>query len=487
MSVFTQLEPQTVWKYFEEILKVPRPSGKEEKIAQYIIDFAKRENLEYKQDKTGNIIIRKPAAKGKENFKSVVLQSHMDMVCEKNADVQHNFETDPITALEKNGWITADGTTLGADDGIGIAAQLAILSDKTIEHGPLECLITVEEETGLTGAANLEPGFIQSDILINLDSEEEGYLYIGCAGGIDTIATFKCKDKEVKGTGIAMKLSVTGLLGGHSGSDIDRGLGNSIKIISRILWHCKKKFNADISTLEGGNLRNAIPREAFATVVISEADESAFTSLVQKISEEIAFELKDTESGLKIELEKTKMPKTILKNKLQKRLINALLVCPHGIMAMSKAMPGLVETSTNLASIKFSGRNTIKIVTSQRSSVASSKQHIANQTGCLFGMAKAQIEHTDSYPGWNPNVNSEILEISKSAYKTLFNIEPEVKAIHAGLECGLIKEKEPKLDMISFGPTLEGVHSPDERIEINSVIKFWQLLIKVLENVPEKN
>jgi len=477
------LKPNEVWKYFEEILTIPRPSKKEEKIIAYLLEFGKKHNLETHRDDAGNVMISKPATKGYEKAPSVVLQSHVDMVCEKNSDVQHDFNTDPIQAYVDNGWVKAKGTTLGADDGIGIAAQLAILASSSIAHGPLECLFTVDEETGLTGAFEMKPGFFNSKILLNLDSEDEGELFIGCAGGVDTVATFSYENEKVPTSSMAFKISVTGLKGGHSGDDIDKGLGNSLKIINRFLWKGTNKFDLRLANIDGGNLRNAIPREAFAHFVIHQEDAQSMQQMFQQLRDEIRFELAVTEPNLKIELETAQLPEWVINETTQYDLLNALYACPHGVIAMSQQMPGLVETSTNLASVKFIQDNQILVTTSQRSAIDSSKTDVASMVESVFRLANASVVHSEGYPGWAPNTNSEILKVTRNSYKALFGTEPVVRAIHAGLECGLFLEKYPYLDMISFGPTIKGAHSPDERLNIESTEKFWKLLLDVLKTV----
>ena len=486
MKEIKLLEPKILWQYFEDVIKIPRPSGKEEKIRQYLVDFGKKFNLETVTDKTGNVLIRKNAAPGMEAVKPVVLQGHMDIVAEKNADSNHDFENDPVSAYIDDEWITANGTTLGADDGIGIAAMLAVLSDKGLKHGPIECLFTVKEETGLTGAKGLEPGFLNGKTLINLDSEDEGELFIGCAGGIDTLATFSYKTKRVHNNSTAYKISVNGLKGGHSGDDIDKGLGNSNKILNRILWNTAKLYNIKISNFDGGNLRNAIPREASAIFVIKEKHKNNFEKYLKKISLEIKNELAITEPGLQVKLKLVNPPEKVLRKGVQKRLLNAIYACPHGVVAMSQEMKSMVETSTNLASVKFIEGNRILITTSQRSSVDSAKQDIADQVASTFHLAKAKVESTGSYPGWAPNPDSEIAKIVAGSYEKLFKKKPVIRSIHAGLECGLFLEKYPDLDMISVGPQMKGVHSPDEKLHIGSTQRFWKLLVDVLENMPEE-
>ncbi len=480
-----ELEPKEVWSQFSEILKVPRPSKKEEKIIKYLLDFAEKHGLEAKKDDAGNVLIKKPASPGYENRQTVVLQSHVDMVCEKNSDVKHDFEKDPIDAYVDGEWVKAKGTTLGADDGIGIATQLAILASDRIEHGPLECLFTVDEETGLTGAFNLQKDFFEGKILINLDSEDEGELFIGCAGGIDTEATFKYKKEDVPSGHFAFEVLVGNLKGGHSGDDINKGLGNANKILNRFLWNAARKYGLRVSSIDGGNLRNAIAREAKAVVLVPNTVKEEVRAEFNMFFYEIQREYKATEPNLKMKMGTVDMPEFVIDEKTQFNLLNAIYACPHGVIEMSREIPGLVETSTNLASIKMND-DKIFVGTSQRSSVESAKRDVANMVESVFLLAKAKVKHGDGYPGWTPNTDSEILRISKSAYEDLFGKEPVVRAIHAGLECGLFLEKYPKLDMISFGPTLRGVHSPDERINIKTVEMFWKHLLEVLRRIPEE-
>lgn len=486
MSVFQGLEPKDVWHYFGEICQVPRPSKKEEKIIAYLMDFGKKHNLDTKTDAAGNVLISKPATKGFENKKPVVLQSHMDMVCEKNSETKHDFFKDPIKPKVEGDWVKAEGTTLGADDGIGVAAQMAILASNSIEHPALECLFTVDEETGLTGAFALEKDFIKGRILLNLDSEDEGELFIGCAGGVDTIATYNFRTRPVPPKSVAFKLCVKGLRGGHSGDDIHKGYGNSNKIINRFLWMAAQKYNIRVNKIEGGNLRNAIPREASAIVTVKEKYVIDFEKDFSNYCKIIFKEYKGVETKMTFDLNKVEMPRFVMKMKDQWSLLDSLYACPHGVIAMSRDLPGLVETSTNLASVKFFEGNLIEVVTSQRSSVDSAKIDIANHVASVFHLAGAQVLHTDGYPGWNPNKDSEILKVSEESYERLFGRKPIVRAIHAGLECGLFLEKYPDMDMVSFGPTLRNVHSPDEKIHIGTVEKFWNHLLDVLKNIPKK-
>jgi len=486
MSVLSQLNPAPIWIYFEEICHIPRLSKNEGKIRQYLLDFAEKNNLESKQDEIGNILIIKPPSPGMESRKTVVLQSHMDMVGAKNADYPHNWDTDPIVPVIKDGWVTANVTTLGADDGIGIASQLAILTDKNLKVGRIECLFTVDEESGMTGAINLNPDFFTGRILLNLDSEDEGILFIGCAGGMDTVGTMNYKPVPVENGLVALEISVTGLHGGHSGDEIHRGYGNSVKIMARILSIFLDQFNVSIANFNGGNLRNAIPREAFATIVIREWDSNPIKSRINDFYATLINETGNLEKDLKISVREVVPPSFVMDKVSQNKFLNALTSCPHGVISWSKEMADLVETSTNLASAKFSENNTIKIATTQRSSVESAKYKVAAMVESCLRLAGAEVIHSDGYPGWKPDLASEILMITRKSYIELFGKEPLIKSIHAGLECGLIYEKIKGIDMISFGPTIRGAHTPEEKIEIKTAQMFWDLLTDVVRNMPAK-
>ena len=480
-----QLTPEPIWKYFEEICNIPRLSKNEGKIRQYLIDFAIRNNLEHKQDAIGNILIIRPSSRGFENRKTVVLQCHMDMVGEKNADYIHNWETDPIIPFIKEGWVGASGTTLGADDGIGIASQMAILMDKSFETGRIECLFTVDEESGMTGAINLKADFFTGNTLINLDSEDEGILYIGCAGGMDTVGTIRYNSEKSDPYSTAFEISVTGLHGGHSGDEIHRGYANSVKIMNRLLSSLSDQFGISIGKFDGGNLRNAIPREAFATITINKSLASKLKKSVKSFSDSLKNEFDLLEPELRIEIKSVELPLSVMSRNDQNQLLSALSECPHGVISWSKEMEDLVETSTNLASVKFSEDNIIKIATTQRSSVEASKIEVADMVGACLKHAGAEVVSSDGYPGWKPNISSEILKIARSSYRRLFGKEPKIRAIHAGLECGLIYEKNKSIDMISFGPTIKGAHTPEEMINIESTKMYWDLLTDVLNNIPE--
>jgi dipeptidase D len=486
MSAISELKPELVWSYFEEICSIPRLSKNESKIREYLLQFAKKNSLESKEDQAGNILIIKPSSQGMENRKTVVLQSHMDMVGEKNADHPHNWSEDPIIPVIHGGWVTANGTTLGADDGIGIAAQMAILTDKDIKTGRIECLFTVDEESGMTGAINLKPGFFDGRILINLDSEDEGILYIGCAGGMDTVGEMKYESLPAPPDTVALEVSVTGLRGGHSGDEIHKGFGNSVKIMNRLLWNLSNEYNIIVSVFNGGNLRNAIPREAFATILVNKQSVDSVKQWIIDFYTLLLDELGHIEKDLKISARDTNKPASGMDKNSQSKLLSSLTCCPHGPIAWSKEMDDLVETSTNLAAVKFDENNTIRIITTQRSSIDSSKRDVAAMVESCLMLAGAKVEHSDGYPGWRPNMSSEILKITGDSYRKLFGHDPQIRAIHAGLECGLIFEKVKGIDMISFGPTIRGAHTPEEKIEIRTAQMFWDLLLEVLGNIPLK-
>ena len=476
------ITPQ-IWQYFEEICHIPRPSKKEGKICAYIRQFADKHKFSCSQDETGNIVIRKHATPGMEHLPTVILQSHVDMVCEKDSDVCHNFDTDPIKHYIEGEWMKARGTTLGADDGIGIAAMLAVLADTDIAHGKIEALFTIDEETGLTGAREMQDDFLDGTILINLDSEDEGELFIGCAGGIDTVATFKYRYGEIPSDSIAYKLSIRGMTGGHSGDDIQKRRGNAIKILNLLLLDTSNQFSISICSFDGGNLRNAIPREASATIVVNEKYSNDFEQYCINELQLWKDSLKTTSPNFRFAIEKCDLPEHIMDSGNQSCLLNSLSICPSGVISMSETMSGLVSTSTNIASIKFTGDRKIIVATSQRSDREEAKISINKRIRRIFTMMDAEVKSSDGYPGWTPNPQSRILETTKSAYRELFGKDPVVRAIHAGLECGLFLEKYPHLDMISFGPTIKNVHSPGECLHIPSVRRFSDLLLKVLEEI----
>ena len=484
-TVLGHLKPELVWNHFEEICKYPRPSKKEEKIAAYVVSVGKRLGLQTEKDKFGNVLIRKPATPGYENRKTVVMQGHIDMVCEKNRDVEHDFDNDPIYPYIDGDWVKAKGTTLGADNGIGVATALAVLEAKDIEHGPIECLFTLDEETGLTGASSLKKGWLKADILINMDSEELGTLFIGCSGGKNTAAKFKAKLEKAPRNYSAFELKVGGLKGGHSGLEIHVGRGNAVKILNRLIWEYSQENKIHLAEINGGNKHNAIPRESFAVVLVPKADEKRLKKFVAKYNETVKAEYAVVEPDLVVSMEKHAAPEKVMDEKTQKHLVNALYAVPHGVIKMSNDIPGLVETSTNLAVVETKGKN-IDIVTSQRSPVASENVDITNMVTSVFKLAGAEISYGDGYPGWAPDIHSDVLKVFKSTFEKMYGKEPEVTAIHAGLECGIIKEKYPDMDMISFGPTMFGVHSPDEKLQISTVPEFYNQLVNVLKNIPVK-
>ena len=479
------LKPALVFHYFEEVCRVPRPSKKEEKIRAYLLEFARQHDLSVKVDEAGNVLMSKPATPGMEDRKAVILQSHMDMVCEKNKDTQHDFDTDPIETYVDGEWLRAKGTTLGADNGIGIATELAVLASDDIGHGPVQCLFTVDEETGLTGAFALKEGFMEGDILINLDSEDEGELFIGCAGGAGTTATFPCTMTAAPEGYFFFRVAVKGLTGGHSGDDINKNRANANKLLNRYLTSLMRKYDLRLCEIDGGNLHNAIPREAYAVCAVPMKDKEAVRVDLNIYLAEIENEYAVTEPNLRMELESETPCLKVMDVEQMKRFLLSIYAVHNGVYAMSQDIAGLVETSSNLASIKQE-EGCIKVVTSQRSSILSSRMDMSQMVGAAFELGGATVETGDGYPGWKPNPSSEILRVAVESYKRLFGTEPKVKAIHAGLECGLFLEKYPSLDMVSFGPTLRGVHSPDERMLIPTVDKFWRHLLDVLAHVPMK-
>jgi dipeptidase D len=482
-NIFTGLKPERLWYYFGEICKIPRPSHKEELIAAWVMKKGREFSLEVLNDSVGNVLIRKQATKGMENRPVIILQSHLDMVCEKNSAIIHNFESDPILPRIEGEWVKATDTTLGADDGIGVAAMIAIMESGNLVHGPLEFLFTIDEETGLSGAEGLQPGFLNGRILLNLDSEDDGELFIGCAGGKDTSIVIPYSKEHLPAGFKSFRIDIRGLKGGHSGDDINKGLGNANKILNRLLWEASSTFGLRLSFFDGGNLRNAIAREAYALVSVPEAMAEAFEQYIIAFESRVKFELKTTEPDLKVALITTKTTGFCIAISSQEKLLNSLYACPHGVIAMSADIPGFVETSTNLASVKTKEDHFL-IGTSQRSSVESEKDDIANMVASVFMLTGATVTHGQGYPGWAPNPDSPILQLTRETYTTLFGQEPKVLVIHAGLECGLIGKKFPGMDMISYGPTIKGAHSPDERLLISTVSKFWDLTVELLKNIP---
>jgi dipeptidase D len=482
------LKPQRLWEIFYEIDQIPRCSKHEDAIRQYVINFAERLGLEYKLDKVKNVVIRKPATPGYENVPTVVLQSHLDMVCEKNKDTQHDFSKDPIKLVRKGDWIMADGTTLGADNGIGVAAALAVLEDNTLAHGPLEILFTIDEETGLTGAMELSGDLLEGRILLNLDSEEDGDVYIGCAGGMDTILKLNVDWEDIPSDYQLVRVRVGGLQGGHSGLQINAGLGNAIKLATRLVRDNDKQFNLRLAHIDGGSKHNAIPRECDAILALPKSKLNDFKRVIAQYQEIFLDEFKLTDKNVSVTLVESGFdaPPKMFTEKTHDTVLDLLYASPHGVLGMSQAVPGLVETSTNLAVVKSDETNVV-VLNSHRSSVNSILDSVAGAVAALGRLAKAQIDTGDGYPAWQPNPHSAVLELAKKVYREKFNEEVHVKAIHAGLECGLIGSKYSGMDMISFGPTILGAHSPDERVHIPAVEKFWSFLVGILTEIAKQN
>ncbi len=482
-TVLSNLKPALLWQHFDEIRKIPHCSKQEAQIANYILSIAKKNGTNSKQDAVGNIVIQKPASPGYEKATPVVVQSHLDMVCEKNADVDHDFTKDPIQVKIEGEWVTACGTTLGADNGIGMAAALALLEDDKLRHGPLELLFTVDEESGLTGASHLETDFLQGRTLLNLDSEEEGSFFIGCAGGGDTELTLPV-ERLPTDEGEYLCIALSGCRGGHSGIDIHTGRGNAIQLMARLLFNLEIPFH--LITFEGGNKHNAIPREASAWLVVPKTTSEKFKQKVMDRFNEIHLEYQAVEKELHLDIssaeEDKKQP---MKSEIGETLLALLLALPHGVLAMSQEIPDLVETSNNLAIVRTK-ENEVIISTSSRSSVSSALEATRTKIEAIGKLGDARIKHLEGYPAWTPNLKSPLLNTMKTIYKKFVAKEPEVKAIHAGLECGIIGEKYPAMDMISFGPDLKHPHSPDEKVHIGSVERFWKLLVATLENLSRQ-
>ncbi len=474
----SSLKPEKLWKYFEEILKIPHGSGNEKALAEYIINLARSLNLEWQKDKVGNVVVRKPASPGLENAPGVVLQAHMDMVCEKNSDVSHDFTRDPIQAYIDGEWVKARGTTLGADNGIGVAACLAILEDKSLTHGPLECLFTVDEETGLTGAFKLGKNMLKGRYLLNLDSEDEGTFTIGCAGGADSEITLPLERKKKKVKKV-LTVKISGLKGGHSGLDINLGRGNALKLLARLLVNSLDRYKFELVAFSGGSKRNAIPREAWATLSIPDNLQKKLVQYLKKEFEAIKFEYRVTEPDLAMEVKRSDEAGFPLSAESQEKLLSLIMILPHGVISMHPEIPGLVETSSNLAIVSTTEKEA-RIICNTRSSILSALEAVRLSIRATGQLAGARLVQPEGYPAWTPNLKSPLLQKMVDIYRQLFQKEPEIKAVHAGLECGLIGEKFPGMDMISFGPTIRYPHSPDERVNIPSVEKFWQFLTEAL-------
>ncbi|MDR0893189.1 MAG: aminoacyl-histidine dipeptidase [Mediterranea sp.] len=485
MSTIQSLAPQVVWKHFYSLTQIPRPSGHIEQATEFLVNFGKNLGLESFVDEVGNVVIRKPATPGMENCKGVILQAHIDMVPQKNNDTVHDFEKDPIETYIDGDWVRAKGTTLGADNGMGVAAIMAVLEATDLKHGPLEALITKDEETGMYGAFGLKPGTVHGEILLNLDSEEEGELYIGCAGGMDVTATLRYKEVEPEATDIALKVSLKGLRGGHSGLEINEGRANANKLLVRFVREAIASYEARLANWEGGNMRNAIPREASAVLTIPAENEEELLGLVTYCQDLFNEEYNAIETPITFTAERVALPTGELPEEIQDNLVDAIFACQNGVMRMIPTVPDTVETSSNLAIISIgSGKAEIKILA--RSSSDSMKEFLTTSLESCFSMAGMKVEMTGGYSGWQPDVNSPILKAMEVSYKEQFGTEPAVKVIHAGLECGIIGAIIPGLDMISFGPTLRSPHSPDERVFVPSVQRFYDFLVATLTHTPQK-
>ena len=480
------LEPKPLWNKFADLNAVPRPSKKEERVIEFMKNFGNNLGLETEVDEVGNVIIRKPATPGMENRKAVVLQSHLDMVHQKNNDSDFDFENQGIEMYVDGDWVRARGTTLGADNGLGVATMMAILESKDIEHPELEALFTIDEETGMTGAMGLQPGLLKGDILLNLDTEEDNEIGIGCAGGVDITANRSYKEEEVPADTIAYKIVVKGLQGGHSGMDIIKGLGNANKMMNRILFGGFENFGMRIAEINGGGLRNAIPRESEAVVVVDKIQKEDFSAEMGKLIQDIQQEYKSLEPKLLIEISETETPEKVMELGVQELLVKALYAVPNGVYRMSPDIEGLVETSNNVARVTVKNGK-IEVLCLTRSSVETSKIDLTNSIRSGFELGGFEVELSGAYPGWAPNMDSPILKVLDELYQKMNTDKPDIAACHAGLECGILGKNYPEMDMISFGPTIRGAHSPDERASISSAQKYWKFVIEVLKNIPEKN
>ena len=477
------LSPKPVWDYFYSLTQIPRPTGHMEAVTRFVESVGNALGLETLRDGVGNVLIRKPASPGRENHKTVTLQAHLDMVPQKNASVKHDFLIDPIDAYVEDGWVKARGTTLGADNGIGASLALAVLADDTLEHGPIEALFTIDEEQSMDGAFGLKPNFLQGDILLNCDSEKEGELFVGCAGGADLNISFQFKeDTYIPEGDVAVKITLSGLKGGHSGVDIHLGRANANKLMFRFLKEAVCDYGARLSAVEGGNMRNAIPREAWAIVTIPGDNVEALWELVSDYQEMYQVEYAGVESGIRFEAEMTELPTTLIPEEIQDDLINAIEGCQNGVISMLHDFPGTVESSSNLAIVKTSDE-LIEIKILVRSSSETRKEAVCSSLESIFSMAGAKVEIPDGYNGWQPNIHSPMLQVMKEVYQELFAVEPAVKVMHAGLECGIIQGAYPQMDMISIGPDLEYPHSPDERVRIESVANTWRYITAVLAKI----
>ncbi len=484
-SEIRQLQPQQLWNKFADLNAVPRPSKKEERVIAFMKDFGKSLSLETNEDEVGNVIIKKPATSGMEDRKTIVMQSHLDMVHQKNADTNFDFDTQGIEMYIDGDWVRANGTTLGADNGLGVATIMAVLESEDIQHPAIEALFTIDEETGMTGAMGLKGRLLEGKILLNLDTEEDDEIGVGCAGGIDVTATRTYIEESVPENCIAYKIEIKGLNGGHSGMDIHKGLGNANKIMNRLLFEGFEKYGLRISEIDGGSLRNAIPRESWAIVVIDAINEEAFMFQMQEIIKDIKVELKTMESNLEIIISNIDIPTNVMDLGVQEGLTRALYAACNGVYRMSADIPELVETSNNIARVIVKDGN-IKIGCLTRSSVESSKMDLANMLRATFELIGCEVEFSGNYPGWSPNMDSDILKVMSKLYEDINGEKAHVAACHAGLECGILGTNYPEMDMISFGPTILGAHSPDERASISSAQKYWKFVLEILKEIPKK-
>jgi dipeptidase D len=485
VSEISQLSPQPVWQFFDQICSIPHPSKHEELLAQHIIKFAEGEGLAVRRDAVGNVFIKKPATPGMEDRKGVVLQAHIDMVPQKNEDTEHEFTEDPILPYIDGEWVTAKGTTLGADNGMGMAACLAVLAAKDVEHGPLEVLLTIDEEAGMTGAFGLEEGWLEGDILLNTDSEQEGEVYMGCAGGVDGSITLDIERETVPAEHAAVKLVIKGLKGGHSGCDIHTGRGNANKLLGRFLFAHAEELGLRLTSLTGGSLRNAIPREAFALATLPAANVDKLNELFTHYQSILSAELGKVETDINLFVEPAELPADVLTETAQKRFYAVLNACPNGVLRMSDDIEGVVETSLNVGVITTDA-DKITILCLIRSLIDSGRSNVEGMLKAVAELAGAQCEFSGAYPGWKPDADSEVMHLFRETYKNIYGRTPNIMVIHAGLECGLFKEPYPNMDMISFGPTIKFPHSPDEKVNIETVGLFWEQMVAILKAIPVK-
>nr|WP_239032939.1 aminoacyl-histidine dipeptidase [Pseudoalteromonas luteoviolacea] len=485
-SEISQLEPQIVWQFFDQICSIPHPSKHEEALAQFIVDWATSQNLATRRDKTGNVFIKKPATEGMETRKPVVLQAHIDMVPQKNDDTNHNFVTDPIRPFVDGDWVTADGTTLGADNGIGMASCLAVLASNDVAHGPLEVILTVDEEAGMTGAFGLEAGWLEGEILLNTDSEQEGEIYMGCAGGIDASLTLDIERQTVATGQVYVEIALKGLKGGHSGVDIHTGRANANKLLARTLKHHLSGIDFQIVEFKGGSLRNAIPREAYTTIAIHDADINQLAERIEEVQALMRKELAAIETGLTFITTQVEASQTPMTSKSTQQLLSLLNACPNGVVRMSDDIQGVVETSLNLGVITTE-QDCVEILCLIRSLIDSGRTDVEGTLASLAELAGVKVEFSGAYPGWKPEPESELIHIFRDMYEGIYGKKPDIMVIHAGLECGLFKEPYPDMDMISFGPTIKFPHSPDEKVHIGSVGLYWEQMKALLSNIPVKS